>query len=128
MILPNFKDFPVAGRIIGVDWGARRTGVAISDENREFVFVREPIVSKSEDDLINKLVELIVAERVSGVVMGLPLYMDGTESGTTNMVRAFANNLANRTDVPICFWMKLYHLHQPRNRWDGSGYVILNKS
>ena len=78
MILPNFKDFPNSGRIIGIDWGARRTGVAISDENRGFVFVREPIVSENADDLINKLVGVIVAERVSGIVIGLPLYMDGT--------------------------------------------------
>ena len=103
MILPNFKDFPNSGRIIGIDWGARRTGVAISDENRGFVFVREPIVSENADDLINKLVGVIVAERVSGIVIGLPLYMDGTESDTTNKVRAFANSLAEHTDIPICF-------------------------
>lgn len=103
MILLNFKDFPNSGRVIGIDWGARRTGVAISDENRGFVFVREPIVSENADDLINKLVGLIVAERVSGIVIGLPLYMDGTESDTTKMVRAFADNLAEHTDVPICF-------------------------
>lgn len=103
MILPNFKDFPISGRIIGVDWGVRRTGIAISDENREFVFVRESIISKNANDLIDKLVELIVAERVSGVVIGLPLYMDGTESDTTVMVRTFANDLAKQIDIPICF-------------------------
>ena len=103
MILPNFKDFPISGRIIGVDWGVRRTGIAISDENREFVFVHEPIISKNANDLIDKLVELIVAERVSGVVIGLPLYMDGTESDTTVMVRTFANDLAKQIDIPICF-------------------------
>ena len=45
MILPNFNDFPRTGRILGVDWGARRTGVAVSDASREFVFTRPAILS-----------------------------------------------------------------------------------
>ena len=103
MILPDFKDFPTYGRIIGLDWGARRTGVAITDESRSFVFVREPIVSKNSDDLQGRLVSLIKDERVAGIVIGLPLRTDGTESDTTKNVRDFANSLAEKTDIPICF-------------------------
>lgn len=103
MILPDFKDFPTYGRIIGLDWGARRTGVAITDESRSFVFVREPIVSKNSDDLQGRLVSLIKDERVAGIVIGLPLRTDGTESDTTKNVRDFANLLAEKTDIPICF-------------------------
>ena len=40
MVLLDFKHIGKQGRLIGIDWGARRTGVAISDENRSFVFVR----------------------------------------------------------------------------------------
>ena len=43
MILSDFKDFPRSGRILGVDWGQRRLGIAVSDPNRNFVFVR-PVV------------------------------------------------------------------------------------
>jgi putative Holliday junction resolvase len=103
MILPDFKDFPTYGRIIGLDWGARRTGVAITDESRSFVFVREPIVSKKSDDLQGRLVSLIEEERVAGIVIGLPLRTDGTESDTTKNVRDFANSLAEKIDIPICF-------------------------
>ena len=103
MILPDFKDFPTYGRIIGLDWGARRTGVAITDESRSFVFVREPIVSKNSDDLQGRLVSLIKDERVAGIVIGLPLRTDGTESDTTKNVRDFANSLAEKIDIPICF-------------------------
>ncbi len=103
MILPDFKDFPTYGRIIGLDWGARRTGVAITDESCSFVFVREPIVSKNSDDLQGRLVSLIKDERVAGIVIGLPLRTDGTESDTTKNVRDFANSLAEKTDIPICF-------------------------
>ena len=103
MILPDFKDFPRNGRIIGIDWGARRTGVAVSSEKREFVFVREPIVVANGSDLVGAVADLIRAEHVCGIVIGLPLRMDGTESDTTKSVREFATDLAGRVDLPICF-------------------------
>ena len=102
MILPNFKDFPRTGRVIGIDWGARRTGVAITDESFSFVFARNPIISKSADDLLNRVVSLVQDEHAAGIVIGLPLRMDGTESNTTKLVRDFAAALATKTDLPIC--------------------------
>lgn len=102
MILPNFKDFPKSGRVIGIDWGARRTGIAITDESREFVFVRPVIVALNSDDLVEKITQIINSENVSGVVVGLPLRMDGTESDTTQNVRAFVSALEKNLGVPIC--------------------------
>ena len=103
MILPDFKDFPRAGRVIGIDWGAKRTGIAISDPMHQMVFVRPVVLSSGADDLIQKIVAIIDSEHVVGAVVGLPLRMDGTESITTQNVREFANALAARIDVPICF-------------------------
>jgi len=100
MIMPDFKDFPRSGRIIGFDWGARRTGVAISDEMREFVFVRNPIVC---GEMAKQMAYLAENERVVGIVIGLPLRTDGTESETTKMVRDVANQVASYTNIPICF-------------------------
>lgn len=102
MILPNFKDFPKSGRVIGIDWGARRTGIAITDESREFVFVRPVVVALNSDDLVEKITRIINSENVSGVVVGLPLRMDGTESDTTQNVRAFVSALEKNLGVPIC--------------------------
>lgn len=103
MIMPDFKDFPRVGRIIGFDWGARRTGVAVSDESREFVFARAPIVVGRGEDNAKKIADMAVAEHVVGIVIGLPLRTDGTESDTTQMVRDAANRVAGYTDLPICF-------------------------
>ena len=100
MIMPDFKDFPRTGRIIGFDWGARRTGVAISDETREFVFVRDPIAS---GDMARQMAIIAEREKVVGIVIGLPLRTDGSESDTTKMVRGVAEQLATYTDLPICF-------------------------
>ena len=103
MILPDFKAFPRSGRILGIDWGARRTGVAVSDESRDFVFVRPPIISGRGDDVARQIADVAVAERVDGIVIGLPLRTDGTESETTKAVRDVAGRVVQYTDLPICF-------------------------
>ena len=103
MILPDFKAFPRTGRIVGIDWGAARTGVVVADASREFVFTRPAIVvSRAGADLPRVVAELARAENAVGIVVGLPLYADGTESDTTARVRNFINALANQTDLPIC--------------------------
>ena len=103
MILDDFKVFPRTGRLIGIDWGARRTGVAVSDETHEFVFARDPIVGQKPGELVRAVAKLAHDEHATGIVIGLPLRMDGSESDTTKMVREFAESLATATDVPIIF-------------------------
>ncbi len=103
MILFDYKNFPRVGRIIGIDWGLRRCGIAVSDEGRGFVFVRPQINVKNQDELIQKILEIISADKVSGIVVGLPLHADGTDSHTTKMVREFTNSLSEKTDLPIIF-------------------------
>ncbi|MBR5354985.1 MAG: Holliday junction resolvase RuvX [Alphaproteobacteria bacterium] len=103
MILSDYKDFPRMGRIISLDWGLRRCGVAVSDENRDFTFARPQLYIKSQPELIQKVLDIFNEDKISGIVIGLPLYSDGSESDTTKMVREFADNLAKYTDLPIVF-------------------------
>jgi len=103
MILSDYKDFPRMGRIISLDWGLRRCGVAVSDENRDFSFARPQLYIKSQDELIQKVLEIINEDKISGIIIGLPLYSDGSESDTTKMVRGFADNLSKNTNLPIVF-------------------------
>jgi putative Holliday junction resolvase len=103
MILCDYKDFPIYGRILGLDWGQRRCGVAISDENRGFVFVRDQINVKTQDELLNGVLALLDQEKIVGIVLGLPLHADGSDSETTVMVRSFADSLSKKTDLPIIF-------------------------
>ena len=103
MILPDFKAFPRAGRILGVDWGLRRIGVAVSSPMRDFVFVRDVIVMpRGAENHADLVADLAGQEQVSGIVVGLPVRGDGTESDTTKMVRDFVAKLATKTDLPIC--------------------------
>lgn len=103
MILPDFKAFPRSGRVLGIDWGLRRIGVAVSDPTRDFVFVRDAIVlQRGAVNHVDLVVETAVRENVVGIVVGLPLYPDGTESDTTKMVWEFVADLATKTNLPIC--------------------------
>ncbi len=102
MILPDFKAFPRAGRVLGVDWGLRRIGVAVSSPDREFVFTRDVIVVPRGGQHAQIVADVAVQENVVGIIVGLPLYSDGTESDTTKMVREFVLALSGKTDLPIC--------------------------
>ena len=103
MFLSDYKDFPRIGRIIGIDWGLRRCGIAVSDENRDFVFTRPQLNIKNNDELIQNILKILSDDKFVGIVVGLPLYSDGTESDTTKMVRNFVENLSKQTDLPIIF-------------------------
>lgn len=103
MILSDFNDFPRVGRIIGIDWGLRRCGIAVSDENRGFSFVRPQIFIKNQDELIQKILKIINDDKIVGIVLGLPLHADGSDSDTTKQVREFADKLSNNTNIPIVF-------------------------
>ena len=103
MILSDYKDFPQIGRIIGLDWGLRRCGLAITDGNREFVFPRPQLNVKSQDELIKNILNIIAEDRPVGLVIGLPLHADGNDSDTTKLVRSFAELLSKQTDLPIIF-------------------------
>lgn len=103
MILSDYKDFPQVGRIISLDWGLRRCGVAVSDENRDFTFTRPQLYIKTQAELIHNVLDIVKEDKISGVVIGLPLYSDGSESDTTKMVREFADSLSKNTNLPIIF-------------------------
>ncbi len=102
MILSNFKDFPRIGRIIGVDWGRRRCGIAVTDPDQEFSFARPPIVAPDQSfDMPRAVAGMALSEQVVAIVVGLPLRMDGSESETTGDVRDFVGRLEMITDLPI---------------------------
>ncbi|MBE6460396.1 MAG: Holliday junction resolvase RuvX [Alphaproteobacteria bacterium] len=103
MILPDFKVFPRDGRVLGIDWGLRRIGVAVSDPSREFVFVRDVIsVPRGAENHADLVADVARSENVVGIIVGVPVRGDGGVSDTTKMVHDFVAKLAIKTDLPIC--------------------------
>jgi len=104
MLYADFKDFvanlPPTGRLLGIDWGRKRMGIAISTPDRNFVFAHSVIRDQESGTSIKELIE---SERIVGIIIGLPTYADGTDSATTACVREFAKQVSVAVSVPVGF-------------------------
>ncbi|WP_068112501.1 Holliday junction resolvase RuvX [Tropicimonas marinistellae] len=90
--------------VAGLDLGTATIGVAISDRRLSTATPLETIRRKKFGVDAEKLLALLAAREVGGIVLGLPRNMDGTEGPRCQSTRAFARNLEKLTDVPITFW------------------------
>ncbi|MCM8730034.1 Holliday junction resolvase RuvX [Hephaestia sp. GCM10023244] len=107
MISTDRTDFhnalPAGGRLIGLDVGTRTIGTALCDAGWSFASPAELIRRTKFQKDKAALVALIAAQQVRGIVIGLPLNLDGSESPRSQSTRAFARNLAD-LDLPILLW------------------------
>ncbi len=108
MICASAEDFaaalPAFGAICGLDLGTVTIGVAVSDSMRSVASPLETVKRKKFTLDAARLLEIIKARDLKGVVLGLPMNMDGSEGPRCQATRAFARNLEKLTDLPIAFW------------------------
>jgi putative Holliday junction resolvase len=90
------------GRILGIDAGERRIGIAISDPGRSFALPLESFLADGTE--LNRLAELVAREGVSDIVVGLPLSLSGEASAQTERARAFAAKVEQRLGLPVHMW------------------------
>ena len=101
---PDFRNtLPGGGRLMGLDVGTRTIGVALCDAQWTIATAAELIRRAKFAADLEKLRGLAEAQRVAGVVIGLPLNLDGSDSPRTQSVRAFARNL-QPLGLPILLW------------------------
>jgi putative Holliday junction resolvase len=107
LIATNAAEFaealPDGGKLAGLDVGTKTVGLAICDAQWHFAGPSETIRRTKFTADLEKLRTFIAREHIVGLVVGLPLNMDGTDSPRTQSVRAFARNLAP-LDLPILLW------------------------
>jgi putative Holliday junction resolvase len=94
---------PAGGKLIGLDVGTKTVGVAICDAEWRFAGPLETIRRTKFTKDMASIGIIIQRETAAGVVVGLPLSMDGSESPRTQSVRAFARNLAP-LELPLLLW------------------------
>jgi putative Holliday junction resolvase len=94
---------PDAGKLLGLDVGTRTIGIAICDAGWHFAGPTETIRRVKFTQDLATLSAIIQREHALGLVVGLPLNMDGSDSPRTQSVRAFARNLAP-LELPILLW------------------------
>ncbi len=92
-------------KYIAIDYGQKRTGIAVSDAGGRMAFPRTTILMRTRDGFFAELLALIEAEAPDAIVIGLPIDLDGEETLTTRQARNFAKSLARRTPLPL-FWME----------------------
>ena len=90
--------------LLGLDLGEKTIGVAVSDRDRMIASPLE-LIRKTRFTLeAERLFALMQARGAAGIVIGLPVNMDGTEGPRCQSVRAFARNLLRLRDTPVAFW------------------------
>ena len=92
-------------KYLAIDYGQKRTGIAVSDTGGSMAFPRKTILMRTRAAFFEELLALIEAEATDAIVIGLPINLDGEESLTTRQVRNFSKSLARRTTLPL-FWME----------------------
>lgn len=95
---------PSPGALMGLDLGTETIGVAVSDGFRSVASPLETIRRKKFGKDAERLLAIAKDRAITGLVLGLPLNMDGSEGPRCQSTRAFARNLSGLTDVPIAFW------------------------
>lgn len=91
-------------RIMGIDYGDARTGVAISDLLCSIVGSATVVPSRNAEKAIADIVRLANENQVSEIVVGLPKNMDGTEGSRAQLCREFADRLHEVTGLPVAMW------------------------
>lgn len=95
---------PPQGALLGLDLGTKTIGVAASDPARKLATGVETIARKAFTADAARILALAAERRTAGLVLGLPINMDGSEGPRAQSARAFARNLARLTDLPIALW------------------------
>ncbi len=91
-------------RIMGVDYGDARTGIAMSDLLCSITGTTTVIHSRNSEKTIEQIVQMIKQNDVTEIVMGLPKNMDGTEGARAELCRQFASRLEAASGLPVHLW------------------------
>lgn len=92
------------GKVLAIDFGLRRVGIAVSDALRLLAHSRETFHYTSRQTLLEHLRAMVEAEEVTEIVVGWPRRLDGTVGGMAEEVRRFAKALAGKVTVPVICW------------------------
>ena len=91
-------------RIMGIDYGDARTGVAISDLLCSIVGSAQVVPSRNTDKAVADIARLARENQVGEIAVGLPRNMDGTEGPRAELCRAFADRLREETGLTVVMW------------------------
>ncbi|TSC78178.1 MAG: putative holliday junction resolvase [Parcubacteria group bacterium Gr01-1014_33] len=95
-------------RYLGIDYGEKRIGIALSDPEGRIAFPETTLFQPNAARVVKKIKTLLEKERVSTIVIGLPLGLDGKETEESHAVRRFAEKIKKSISLPIEFENEMF--------------------
>ena len=91
-------------RLLGIDPGKKRIGLAISDEDKLVSTPLKTILKKKNFNFIKEIKEIIEENNIKGIVVGNPINMDGSKGPSAQSANDFAKYLSNNISIPVTMW------------------------
>ena len=91
-------------RLLGVDPGGKRIGIAISDENKIVATPYTTIIKENYTDMISQISKIVEEYKIDGIVVGNPINMDGSEGPSSQSAKDLAKNLSKDITENITLW------------------------
>ena len=91
-------------RIIGIDLGSKRIGIAISDGNQKIATPYKTLEKIKSSKLIEDIKSIIKENKIKGIIVGNPINMDGSYGKSSQSAKDTAINLADKFNIPVCLW------------------------
>ena len=98
------KSIGKKSRLLGIDPGKNRIGLAISDEDKVVSTPLKTIVKKNNSNFINDIRQIIVENNIKGIIVGNPINMDGSKGPSAQSANDFAKYLSNNISIPVSMW------------------------
>ena len=98
------KSIEKKSRLLGIDPGKNRVGLAISDEDKLVSTPLKTIVKKNNSNFINEIKEIIIENNIKGIIVGNPINMDGSKGPSAQSANDFAKYLSNNVSIPVTMW------------------------
>jgi putative Holliday junction resolvase len=98
------RELPPGRTLAGIDLGTKTIGLAVSDRSLAFAHPRPVILRKKFSIDAERLLAAVLDENAGGIVVGLPVNMDGSVGPRAQATRAFVRNMERLTDLPFAFW------------------------
>ena len=101
----EFKNKLSSGsRLLGIDLGTKRIGIAISDYNQKIATPLQTLEKSKQGKLIDALESIIAEYDIKGIIIGNPINMDGTYGKSSQSAKDIAINISNKIDIPVSLW------------------------
>ena len=98
------KSIGKKSRLLGIDPGKNRVGLAICDENKLVSNPFKTIVKKKNSHFLIQIKEIIDENNIKGIIIGNPINMDGSKGPSAQSANDFAKYLSNNVSIPITLW------------------------